>query len=255
MAGEVKSTKFMLGTATVMIGPAASLFDLEPDTHGIGLVKNFQLRTEPSFTELTQGVKNSLVYSVMTANPTRLSCEVYEYTAKNMGYALGLNGVTLADNTASTTVATAITGTPAASELAVASATGFSVGDHIMVLYGADDQMLIRRITEININTFTLNDNIGIAIGVGAVVRKVHALGVGSKDNNNFFGAKVAGRLADGTPVVALFPKVRITGGFALQFQTNDYGNLPLEMTCYDLVPTDPFYSEFLTEQAKIFAA
>lgn len=256
MAGEAKSTNFMLGTATVMIGPAASLFDLDPQTHSVGLVKNFQLRTEPGFTELTQGVKNSLVYSVMTANPTRLSCEVYEYTAKNMAYALGLNGATLSEQTVSTTTDGAVNGasTPTA-EVTVADATGLAANDYIMILYGSDDQIIVRKINSISTNTLTLNDNIGINIPTGAVVKKVNALSVGSKENNNFFGAKVAGKLADGTPVVALFPKIRVTGGFALQFQTNDYGNLPFEMTCYDLVPTDPFYSEFSEDQAKIFAA
>lgn len=256
MAGEAKSTNFMLSTATVMLGPVASLFDLDPSTHSVGLVKNFQLRTEPSFTDLTQGVKNSLVYSVMTGNPTRLSCEVYEYTAKNIAYGLGLNGASFDPNTVATTLSGAVNGgSSATASVPVTSATGLSIGDYIMIEYGQDDQLLIRKISNIETNTLTVNDDIGIDLPSGAVVKKVHALSIGAKDNNNFFGAKVAGKLADGTPIVALFPKVKVTGGFTMQFQTNDYGNLPFEMTCYDLVATDPFYSEFLSQQAKLFRA
>jgi hypothetical protein len=254
MAGEAKSTDFMLATATVMIGPAASLFDLDPATHSIGLVKNFQMRTEPSFTELTQGVKNSLVYSVMTANPTRLSCEVYEYTAKNMGYALGLNGASFAPNTVSTTLSGAVDGaTTPTLIIPVVAATGLNAGDYLMIPYGAEDQVLVRKIVSINALDVTVNKTVTILLPSGSPVNKVHAISVGAKDNENFFGAKIVGRLANGTNVVALFPKIRMTGGFAMQFQTNDYGNLPFELTCYDLIPTDPFYSEFLNEQAKLF--
>jgi hypothetical protein len=256
MAGEAKSTDFMLATATVMIGPAASLFDLDPATHSIGLVKNFQMRTEPSFTELTQGVKNSLVYSVMTGNPTRLSCEVYEYTAKNMGYALGLNGASFAPNTVATTLSGAVNGAGSPTAvIPVTSATGLVAGDYLLIPYGSEDEVLVRKIVSIATLDVTVNKTISINLPSGAAVKKVHAISVGAKDNENFFGAKIVGRLANGTEVVALFPKIRMTGGFAMQFQTNDYGNLPFEMTCYDLVPTDPFYADFLTEQAKLFRA
>lgn len=61
MAGEAKSTSFVLGTATVMIGPRADVFELTPEEHSIGLVKNFTLSGDPSYLDLTHGVRNTIV--------------------------------------------------------------------------------------------------------------------------------------------------------------------------------------------------
>ena len=50
-----------------------------------------------------------------------------------------------------------------------------------------------------------------------------------------------------------MIPKLRVVRGFNLAFTTDDYANLPLEFTVYDLVPTDTFYSDFDGDQAKMF--
>ena len=49
------------------------------------------------------------------------------------------------------------------------------------------------------------------------------------------------------------FPKVRVTKGFDIDFRTDNYGNLPFELTIYDQVSTDPFYSAFGGDQARVF--
>ena len=68
MAGLAKTDAFMLGDATVMIGAMADLLTLNTVEHSIGLVKEFMVKSEPGYTELTQGVKNTVVASVMTSN-------------------------------------------------------------------------------------------------------------------------------------------------------------------------------------------
>lgn len=252
MAGEAKTSAFMLGTATVMIGPQSDLFQLAPDTHSIGLVKNFTMKAEPSYTDLTQGVKNQIVYSVMTGNNVRASMEVYEYTSKNVAYALGLNGSTLAAQTTATTLSAAYT---SGTTITVTSATGLLVGDYIQVQEGTDDKTFFRKITAIASNVLTLNAAIPVAIANGSAVRKVNAIDIGSKTDQPFLSAKIVGSLADGTEIAIMIPKIRITNGFTLGFVTDNFGNLPFEFTVYDLVSTDPNYNEFSGAQAKLFTA
>ena len=254
MPGLALTNEFMLGTATVMIGAADDLYDLNPDEHSIGLVKNFTCTSEPAYTELTQGVKNTIVHSTLTANPIRATMEAYEYTAKNFAYALGLEGAeTLAVNTVETTLSAPVDGgSPAQVELEVTSATGLTVGAYIMIIVDSEDHFVVRKITEVNGTTLTVNRALP-DIASGAVVKKVHDLGVGSKTEQPFYSAQVAGKLANGEEVVLMIPKLRIVRGFNLGFVTDDYGNLPLEFTLYDPVPTDTFYADFGGNQALLF--
>ena len=104
MAGEARSDSFLLGTATVMIGAQADLMNLNV-ANSVGLVKNIMLQTTPGFTELTQGVKNTLVYSVMTSNKSMVQGEMFEYTSRNMAYALSIDGTSLSPSTVASTVA------------------------------------------------------------------------------------------------------------------------------------------------------
>lgn len=82
MTGLAKSSEFLLSSATVMIGPMADLKKLNPAAHSIGLVKNMAVNIETSKTELTQGLSNDVVASVITGNTVTVAGEVYEYTAK-----------------------------------------------------------------------------------------------------------------------------------------------------------------------------
>ena len=250
MAGEAKTSAFMLGTATVMIGAQSDLFTLAPDTHSIGLVKNFTMTSEPGYTELTQGVKNQIVYSVMTSNVVKAQMEVYEYTSKNISYALGLNGSALAGQTTATTLSAAYS---SGTSITVTSAAGLVVGDYIQIQEGTDDKTFFRKITTVASNVLTLNAAIPVAIANGSAVRKVNAIDIGSKTEQPFLSAKIVGSLADGTEIAIMIPKLRVTNGFTMGFVTDNYGNLPFEFTVYDLVSTDPNYSEFQGVQAKLF--
>jgi len=251
MAGEAKTNAFMLGSATVMLGPQADLFTLAPSTHAIGLVKNFTISAEPSYTDLTQGVKNSIVYSVMTGNTVRAQMEVYEYTSKNIAYALGLNGSSLAAIAATTTLSAAVIA--AATSITVTSPTGLTAGSWISIQEGTDDKIFYRKIASVSTNTLTLNAALPVAIANGAVVQKVNMIDVGSKEDQPFLAAKIVGSLADGTEVGILIPKLRITAGFTLGFMTDNFGNLPFEFTCYDLTADDPNYADFSGRQAMLF--
>lgn len=256
MPGLAKSNKFMLGTATVMVGPQADVLDLNPTDHSLGLVKNFQVMSEPSYTELRQGVKQNLVYSVMTENNVRASWETYEYSARNLAYGLQLNGENYnADLSAAvSTLAAAVDGTSTpVSDIDAATGEGanFTVGDHIVIDAG-DDLVVTREVTAITTDTLTVSPSIAVALPQGADIKKVNKVAVGTKTDPEYFALKAVGRAANGDPVVLILPKIRLTGGFTMAFQTDDFGNIPMEATVYDKLPSDPLYARFKDNQAEL---
>lgn len=257
MSGEAQSEKFGLGSATVMIGPVADLFNFRPDVHSIGLVKNFGLKADQQYQKLTQGVKNSQVYSVLTGNNVSAGMEVYEYTSQNLAYGLGLNGSTLAPTTVATTVLTemALTGEATALTCPVVAADGFTVGDYVFVQIGSDDRVYVRKLTAVDTVTdiLTFDKTLPEVIPVGASVKKVNVIFGGSKKDQPFMAAKIIGMLADGTEIAMLIPKIRVSG-FALDFKTDNFGNMPFAFEVFDLVPADPFYNDFKDEGNMMIA-
>lgn len=251
MAGEAKTPAFMLGTATVMIGTPDQLFDLNPDDHSIGLVKNFRVTSEPSYTDLTQGVKNQIVYSVMTGNTVKASMEAYEYTGRNIAYSLGLEGSGFTTQTVETDLSAPTTAN--ATSLTVTDEAGFVAGDYVMIKGATEDNIYVRKVTTVAASTLTLSQALPKAMPAGSVVTRSNAISIGSKQEQPFLAAKIVGLLADGSENVLLCPKIRITNGFSLGFTTENFDNLPYEFSFYDQIATDPFYAEFRGEQAKLF--
>jgi hypothetical protein len=246
MAGEAQTSKFMLGTATVMLGAPADLHKMTPATHSVGLVKNFRIQGQPGYTDLTQGVKQTKVFSVMTSNDITASMEIYEYTLGNLMYSLGLEGYSAA-TTVSTTVATAAA--EKATAVTLTAATGLAVGDFLALDSSAGTQ--VRKITAIKDATVTV-DALGAAVAAGAVARQMSVVEIGSKKTQPFLAARIEGELADGSKVTILCPKIRITNGFSLGFTTDNFDNMPYEFTFYDLMSGDALYSEFKNSQAKL---
>lgn len=256
MYGLAMSNRFMLGSATLLLGPQADLFNLTRSQHSVGLVKNFALTAEPTYTDLSQGVKNTVVFSVMTGHTARASAELYEYSAKNLAYVAQLNGATMTPATnIETTLSAPVTGSSGspATSVTVASATGLAVDDWILIQDPTTpDDAVIRKISAIATNTITTNPNIQRNLATGSVVRRVNFIQVGSKEEQPFFSAIAHGTLANGDEVSIALPKVRVTNGLNLSFQTNDYGNMPIELGIYDLTPTDPHYAQFGNTPAAI---
>lgn len=257
MPGLAKTRNFMLGTATVMLGPQADMKKLNVADHSIGLVKNFSLSSEPGFTELTQGVRNTIVDSINTSNPVRATMEAFEYTASNMAYALGLDGGEYQAKDASSTVTSAVTGDDTEDSIEVATGDGsnFSEGDVILIDSDGDDNVIIRRVAGVETDTITVDVPFaqGQTIAQGATVKAVNEVPLGFKGAMPYVSAKIVGRLANNEPVVVMIPKLRVVRGFTLAFGTDDYGNMPLEFTLYDLVSSDPFATEFGRELAKVY--
>lgn len=253
MPGTAKTNQFVLGSATVMLGSMADLYDLNPTEHSIGLVKNFSLTAEAEYLELTQGTKNQIVYSTLTSNAIRAAMETFEYTAKNLAYALGLTNSpsTLTDVSA---VAANVTAAATTFTVTAGHGTKFAANDYVLIKKDNEDDFVVRKVTNVATDTLTVDQPLP-AILTGAVVAQVNRLDGGSKEDQSFYSAKIASKLADGTPVVILIPKVRITRGFNLQFTTDNYSNMPFEFSVYDPVSTDPHYVDFKTSSFAVFLA
>lgn len=260
MAGEARSIDFLVGTATIMLGLPADLRDFRPETHSIGLVKNVKLMAEATYIELTQGLRNSVVHSVKTGEPVRASAEVYEFNASNWSYALGFSGYNVgipALNAGSATITTVEALVPSGGILAPADVTGyddftlstvtnFAVGDYVLIQVGHNDVVVPRRITTIAGSVITVDAPIkNVAFSAGVTVNKCLVVSVGRKSEQPFLAAKIVGNMADGREIAIEIPKLRITKGFDITFQTSDYANMPFEFAVYDQIPADNQYARF----------
>lgn len=380
-AGSAKTEKFNLGAATVMIGPKDQVLDLVPEKHSIGLVKNFSFSSNDQYLDLTQGIRNTVVYTVKTGSEVTASMEVYEYTSKNLAYALGLEGYELAEgidmtlsaainSTTSTTAITAIAPAGATADDIVVGdyvtiqgnkssnedmvfvgkatavtfnqatapeiATTGSIGDLIKAVNAQSAGLLTTNMGKLTVNASSTQNvkmsqnfatafgftgeadagtglirmtengsvtgtvsisrnskltNIGLATDgteiklaldaevvadvlvktnpsttttasfsitfdravpegfsfkEGDRVHKANLIPVGSAEAQPTLAAKVVGILPeDNKPITIIFPKIRITNGFNLGFQTDQYGNMPFEFTPFEQTPKDPLYEAY----------
>lgn len=263
MAGEARTQSFLLGSGTVMIGAVADLYNLTPTKHSIGLVKNFQVTAEPNYIDLTQGVKATIIFQVKTANPVKAQCEVYEYTAQNMAYALGLEGLNILSPVATYVLAAPIVGsttTPVATLSLDGGSTPppiFPAGswfciqdpvflDHVQYVQSSADSTNTSDVATVTLNTET-TFKLGNSFPAGSIITPVNAFAVGSKKEEPYHSVMVTSTLPqNNVPVSILFPKVRITRGFSLTFGETNFGNMPFQFTPFELLPTDLFYMDFL---------
>ena len=250
MAGFAITNEFLLSTATVMIGATSALKSLEPAAHSIGLVKNFKLASDPKLIELTQGVLNDVVATTKTDLGLKCSWEMYEYTAKNLAYAAGLDATT--GYTAYSTAYAIEAATLSATSVVIDGAdhtTDFPAGAWIYIQKGSDDYVHVAKVASSAFATDTTITITGYglpwAVSAGeATVGRLNKLDVGLNNTDNTLAMKVVGLLpASGKPITLMFPKIKITKGLDFSFQTNDYANLPMEATPYRPLVGNSFYS------------
>ncbi|WCD44156.1 hypothetical protein Lumi_017 [Xylophilus phage Lumi] len=254
MPGEARSDNFLLSTATLMLGPQASLLALNPDAHSLGLVKDIVFGSETAWAELNQGIANSLVYSLMTGNNLNIAGDMYEFGPRQLAYGASLDGQAYTPSTYSSTVATAYAAPadPAilgAAALVLTDVTGISAGKFINVRALGQDTIHPRKVLAVDVasKTVTMNAGLPVAVAQGAKVTGAVMLPMGAPDANAFYSAKLVGQLANGKPIAILVPKVRITSGVSLAFKTDNFQGMPIAIKAFDLLPTDPFYADFAT--------
>lgn len=251
MAAAAKTNQFMIGEATMMVGAMADVFNLMPDKHGLGLTKNLALKIETGSVDLTQGIAQTPIFSIQNQYNPMASCEVYEYTARNLAYGLGFDasGSTYDALTApgpfllsapSAAASTTVT-------LEAGAGAGFSAGDWV-IMQQAEDYIFVAKVASKATDTLTLDRAVPAGLTYATATTRVfraRALsGIGGQ--NNFVSVKAAVIMPkDKRPVPILFPKVRITRGFDLSTGATDFSNLPFEFQPFALTPEDALYTSF----------
>jgi hypothetical protein len=240
-----------------MIGAQSEIHTLNAANNSLGLTKNIQVTSDVSTVELTQGITNDLVMSVPTKRNLSASFEVYEFTAKNIAYGLGLQAGSgyapistqypLAGNVAAAATTLTITGD---------QTTTFVAGKWGFIQKGSGDVVHVFKVISSSYSapnttvTFT-----GYAVPTGvSFSNTVDRVGLFNKidadatTSNNVFSMKIVGTAIDNqTPVMLVFPRVKITKGFAFSFNTENFANLPFEVSPYAPVPTDTGYADYPT--------
>lgn len=257
MAANAKTNQFMIGDATIMVGAMADVFNLMPDKHGLGLTKNLAVRLETGNVELTQGISQTPVFSVQNQFSASGSFEVYEYTARNMAYGLGLNATGSAydalTNSGPFLLDTAVVAAATSIPLATGAGADWQVGDWV-IMQQSEDYVFTAKVTAKTTDTLTIDKatpaGLTWAVDTTRVFRGRSVGAVGGE--NNYLSLKaVVITPNDKRPVPVLFPKIRITRGFDLSLGSSDFSNLPFEFQPYPLTPEDALYSSFA--QGELF--
>lgn len=262
--GLARTSQFLLSSAEVMLGPMAEVYELTPTLHSIGLVKNVKANVQMNQTELTQGLANAPVYSVNTSFTPMISMEVYEYTARNLAYAAGISASSsFAPITTSATLDAALTDASTVVDIAGSgNLTGWAVGDWILLQQETGPLVFVADITEVDAanRTLTFNPNKSLPTGVTwsvatTRVYKVNSIAVGHQTDAGMLGCKMLGTLPENNePVVMIFPKVKVTQGFDLNFSTENFANMPFELKPYVPTAADTYYNDFKGNKvARVF--
>jgi hypothetical protein len=254
MAGLALTNEFLLSTATVMLGAPTDLKNLNPTAHSLGLVKNFKMTSDPKNIELTEGVLNDIVATTRVDLGLKASWEMFEYTAKNLNYAAGLDASSVVAMPATDPLASALINAVTVVITGTDKSAVYTAGSWVTIQKGNDDFVHVAKVASVAFSTDTTVTITGYGLpwalssGEGKI-GKVNKLDVGLDNSDHTFAMKVVGLLPNGNkPLVLMFPKVKITKGLDIAFQTNDYGNLPMEVQPYRPVAADSFYdSDFAT--------
>lgn len=258
MSGEARSTNFMLGTATVMIGPRDKLNELNPVEHSLGLVKNFVCESSKESLDLGQGVQNTTVFTRATGSTTRATFEAYEYTPKNLAYALSLDGGSVVDKPGTPRKSTAQStnggdGTHTLTTDTPATPQTIAVGDFVTLREPSTNNIYLAKVQQASPSLIVKVD-VGNTkkFEAGTVIQACNVLAVGTSAEAEEYAAKVVGQLADGTWVSLFFPRIRITSGMTMAFSTDNYGNQPFEFKPMQLVQGDKFYADYAGKMANL---
>jgi hypothetical protein len=261
MPGDAKTTQVLLSTATLMVGPSANVMSLNPATHSIGLVKNVRVQTDMGFTDLTQGINNTIIMSVQTKFDAKIMAEVFEYTANNLAYAAGLDGSTFTTPTAASySLVTAISAGGTSVVLSTGAGTDFSPGDYVILQDTlVTDRLFVGKVLSKSTDTLTLDTAYSIPVGMTfatatTIVYRANGIKAGTNSFQPTFGAKLVGILpSSGEPITLVFPKIKITKGLDLAFETNNFSNMAFEFTPYVPVVGDPYYADFAGKLYTVF--
>lgn len=262
---DVKNPKFVIGNATVMIAPySANAFELNPDDHSVGMVKAVTMEQQSDQITLKNGIQQLTVDTQRSNVNMMTTFEGYEFSAQNLVNALGLDGTVVKRLRGKTTVAASATDTeitiesyPIAGDSESAIDAIGDVPNGATILIQNPDQpdevypLTVTDDTVDNTGTYTVTtEALPVDVAVGWTVWVVNAVDAGSFDQDDYFCAKIVGKLsANDEPIMVIIPKMKITRGFNVSFSETDYSNLPFEFS--PIVMTKSEEASKVLEDAK----
>jgi hypothetical protein len=242
--GLAKTNAYQFQTAEVMIGPMGSVNTLNPAEHSLGLVKDVVFKTEPTFSDLTQGVTQDVVHTTQTQNGAMVDGTMSEYTPQNLAYAQGLlsPGITTAVSSP-TTAAAAI----AALSVTVNLGTGFAVGDTISITHPVlINNSHIAKVVSVASNVITFDSALLTAMPIGAVVRKLSSFVGAPQLIVPNYSVKIVSALTNGQSVIILMPKVRISQGLNLTFSGTEYSSNAFSLMGLTLLESEAGFADYV---------
>lgn len=252
---DVKNSAFLLGEATLLMTPYSDttpVFELTPELHSLGMVRNVTLNSESDQVELRKGIMQLLVDSKKSNVRVSLSTEVFEFSAQNVYRSLSL--AKTATSTKRGKLKTTVTGPqativinsdplPGEANSAITVAGDVPVGSTVLIQVAGigNDYVLPVRVTATTTVatgdiTITAAVPTGMTFPAGSRVWVVNEIDVGSVQEQDFFKVKVVGTLSNNErPLAIVFPKVKVSKGFQLQFDEGNYTSMPFEFSPYFL--------------------
>lgn len=250
--GLAKKDRFQFSMATLMVAPQADQVSINETAHALGLVKNVAVESTPGIVDLTQGVFNDVVASQTNDLQLKVSAEIYEFTAKNLMYGLGLDPSTTHDPITDVfPLAASVSGGATTATVSGDETTEFAAGKWIYLQEGTSDKIHVAKIASSAFSTNTTITFTGFPVPTDMTfsptagrVGVFHKIDVDPNAANKYFSVRIAGALhSDKRPIIIHFPKVRISKGFAMNFMNDNFGNLPFEITPMTPLSGDPGYS------------
>jgi hypothetical protein len=250
---DVKTSAFMLSSATIMIGRAFvdDVFALTPDKHSVGMVSEVNITMDSSLTELTNGVAQATVDSKRTGLSTAISGNVFEMTAQNFLRAQGITtaatpvkrGILMGSAAGgSTSLSVASDPIPGEATSALTSVGDIPAGSTILIQRGDGETDYIfptvsSGAATLNAGRYTIPIAGASAVPadmsflIGARVWIVQPVPVGDIGDDEFFCVKIVGTLSNfDRPVVYIAPKVKMVKGFSAAFNETQYSSMQWEL-------------------------
>lgn len=248
---DPQKNAFMLASATIMMVPfgGTPVFDLVPANHSIGMAQEVSVNVESGEISLLNGVAQAVVDSRKTNVSAMISANVREYTAQNFMYAQGLSGTPvqikrgkLASSAAAAATSLSVTSDPIPGETASAiTGTSDIPSGATLIIQDKNnpDRNFVTRTSGATTGTgpyaVAIAGNYalpaGVAFAADDYVWIVNEVGVADISEDQLMSVKIAGTLANfNRPIIAVFPKVRVTKGFQLSFTETEYGGMPWEL-------------------------
>ena len=251
--GSPQTTKFSIGTAELRIGRLEDALVLT-QAHSVGLIDNATVEVTQESVDLEGGFPKVLVDTAVVSQTSNITATLREYSRRNLQVLLGEGVVDIGSEPADVSTTVDSAGSATDTSISVASETGFSDGD-IVVVYGDSDATLaevqVLRVSTTAAGTLTLDADTPLFydIAVGDHVYKANQVAIGAITETNYFSCQLLQlERSTGRPIGFNFWKGSIGAGMTFSTNAEDFASTELNIKLLQPASTeyatvsDPLY-------------